>query len=134
MKLCETGGTAVPTQAPSRGGSGGGPATGSLDAQIAAAKADLLRRAPTLKTEDIRVVSAESVEWRDGSLGCPKPGMMYTMALVPGYQIILEAGGKTYDYRGANGRPPALCEPDSGVRPRPALPGGTSGTPAAPSQ
>lgn len=134
MKLCETGAGAAPTQAPNRGGSGGGAAAGSLDAQIAAAKTDLIQRTPTLKAEDIRLVSAESVEWRDGSLGCPKPGMMYTMALVPGYQIILEAGGKTYDYHGATGRPPVLCEPSGGVRPRPALPGGAPGTPAAPSQ
>ena len=29
----------------------------------------------------------EAVTWADGSLGCPEPGMKYTMALVPGYRI-----------------------------------------------
>lgn len=134
MKLCGTGTMATTPQAPNQGGSGGAPSTSNLNAEIAAAKADLLKRVPSLKAEDIRVVSAESVTWNDGSLGCPKPGMMYTMALVPGYRIVLEAGGKTYDYHGANGRPPVLCEPGSGGQPRPAFPGGTPGTPAAPTQ
>jgi len=28
----------------------------------------------------ISLVSEKSVTWRDGSLGCPKPGMMYTLS------------------------------------------------------
>ena len=33
----------------------------------------------------IRVVQSESVTWRDGSLGCPEPGRLYTQALIRGY-------------------------------------------------
>ena len=41
------------------------------------------------------VTRAEAVTWNDGSLGCPEPGMFYTMALVDGYQIVVDAAGKT---------------------------------------
>src|SRR3954453_14732157 len=42
---------------------------------------------------DVKVISAESVNWPNGALGCPKPGRMYTQAIVPGYRIQLEAAG-----------------------------------------
>jgi len=51
------------------------------------------------RVEDIRVVSVEQVDWPNGCLGIEKPGMMCTQAIVPGYQIILEASGKEYEYR-----------------------------------
>jgi hypothetical protein len=47
----------------------------------------------------VTLVSAGSRTWSDGSLGCPQPGMYYTQALVDGYQVIVSAGGKEYDYR-----------------------------------
>lgn len=47
----------------------------------------------------ITVTRAETVIWSDGALGCPKPGEMYTHALVPGYWIVLKSGGQQYDYR-----------------------------------
>ena len=51
--------------------------------------------------DQVVVVSAEEVTFPDGSLGCPQPGMVYTQAMVDGYKIVAEAGGKTYDYRGS---------------------------------
>jgi hypothetical protein len=54
-----------------------------------------LGRSPT----SIDVVRVEQVTWRDGSLGCPKPGMSYTQALIEGFWVILTAEGRTYDYR-----------------------------------
>lgn len=47
----------------------------------------------------VTVVSSTSVEWSDGSLGCPQPGMAYTQALVSGFQVILRAAGRDLDYR-----------------------------------
>jgi hypothetical protein len=47
---------------------------------------------------DIKVVSAQAVNWPNGALGCPKPGKMYTQAIVPGYRIELEVGGKRFRY------------------------------------
>jgi hypothetical protein len=58
---------------------------------------------------DVTVVSVDTRTWGDSSLGCPQPGMFYTQATVDGYQVILSAGGKTYDYRVGAGRP-RLCE------------------------
>jgi hypothetical protein len=65
-----------------------------------------------LKAEEIAVVSAESREWRDGSLGCPKPGMMYTQAITSGYLIVLETGGHQYEFHTDEGNAGVLCKID----------------------
>lgn len=49
--------------------------------------------------DGITVVSSEEVQWPDGSLGCPQPGMMYTQAIVDGYRIVVRAGEREIDYR-----------------------------------
>jgi hypothetical protein len=47
----------------------------------------------------------QAVEWPDGSLGCPKPGVVYLQVIVPGYHVVLLAGAGSYDYRAdARGR------------------------------
>lgn len=48
--------------------------------------------------ERVTVVEVQGVEWRDGSLGCPQPGMLYPQVITPGYRVTLEADGKTYNY------------------------------------
>ena len=65
---------------------------------IAAAIADLARRLD-IDGSDVSVVDAKSVEWSDGSLGCPQPGQLYTQAIVDGAQVLLGADGRLYDYR-----------------------------------
>ena len=60
--------------------------------------------------DDIEVVSAEAVMWSDGSLGCARPGQVYTQAIVPGYRVILEYSGTKYDYRAGEGGYFFLCE------------------------
>jgi len=59
---------------------------------------------------DVRVVDAHEETWSDGSLGCPEPGMMYTQALVDGYQVIVEANGTRLDYRGSGPGQFRICE------------------------
>jgi hypothetical protein len=49
--------------------------------------------------EDVKVIRAENIIWPDGSMGCGKPGEMYTQAQVPGYWVVLEVNGDSYDYR-----------------------------------
>lgn len=61
-------------------------------------------------TTEPKLVSATSVTWDSGALGCPQPGMSYTQALVDGMQVIVEADGKTYDFRFGRGDSPVLCE------------------------
>lgn len=71
-------------------------------------KADLADRLG-IATDDIEVAAAESVMWRDGSLGCPEPGMMYTQAIVEGYRVILIVEGQEYDYRASDQGAFKLC-------------------------
>lgn len=52
-----------------------------------------------IAVDAIGIVRAEALTWNDGSLGCPRPGEMYTQALVPGYWIVLQHGDTQYDYR-----------------------------------
>jgi len=58
----------------------------------------------------VAIVDAHAETWPDGSLGCPEPGMMYTQALVDGYQVIVEAHGTQLDYRGGGTGQFQLCE------------------------
>lgn len=52
----------------------------------------------------LKVIRAQAITWSDGSLGCPEPGMMYTQALIDGYWVVIDAGGRHMDYRaGSNG-------------------------------
>jgi hypothetical protein len=69
----------------------------TLASVTAAVLADAASRTGLEQTTLI-VQSAEEVTWADGSLGCPAPGMSYTMALVPGYRIKVRAGGQVLDY------------------------------------
>lgn len=48
--------------------------------------------------ESVQVVSVEAVDWSDSSLGCPKGGMMYAQVITPGYKIVLESDGRTYEF------------------------------------
>lgn len=69
--------------------------------------ADLAQRGVSAEPE---LVSAEAVTWNNGALGCPKPGMNYTQALVDGMRVVVTAGGEAYDYRFGSGDSPVLCE------------------------
>jgi hypothetical protein len=67
--------------------------------------------------EAIEVVTAESVTWSDGSLGCPQPGHMYTQALVPGYRVVLRVAGAEVAYHASDSgdfRPCANPVPHAG--------------------
>jgi hypothetical protein len=62
-----------------------------------------------LARSDLKVASSRSIVWADGSIGCPQPGMSYTMALVPGYQILIEARGEMLDYHATERGQLILC-------------------------
>ena len=75
---------------------------------IEAALDDAANRSTVARAE-IKVVSEEAVTWPDGSLGCPKPGMLYTQALVAGYRIVLQAGDQALNYHSAARGKPMFC-------------------------
>jgi hypothetical protein len=58
----------------------------------------------------VKIVSAHAETFSDGSLGCPEPGMLYTQAIVDGYQVVVEANGAQLDYRGSGPAQFRLCE------------------------
>lgn len=70
---------------------------------IAVAK-ETLGRELGIDVRRIAVAEAGVAEWRDGSLGCPRPGMFYTQALVSGYRILLSVASATYELHVAGDR------------------------------
>ena len=58
----------------------------------------------------ITVQLGQAVEWSDGALGCPKPGMNYLQVITPGYQVLLQAGTASYDYHADERGRFVLCE------------------------
>ncbi len=84
------------------------PVTSGQNMMVEKAKEDLAKNL-SLSTNNIKVTGVTKKEWGDASLGCPKPDMAYIQLVTPGDQIILEANGKTYDYRSDLERRVELC-------------------------
>jgi len=61
---------------------------------------------------DIAVAAVEPVVWNDGSLGCPKPGMFYTQATVPGFKVTFTYAGQRYRYHTDRRRNVVPCSRD----------------------
>jgi len=70
-----------------------------------------------LERSRLVVESAAAVTWADGSIGCPEPGMNYTMALVPGYRIIVRAGEQRLDYHASRRGHFVLCPAGRSIDP-----------------
>jgi diaminopimelate decarboxylase len=60
-------------------------------------RADLAQRLG-IPVDEIQGGGGFPVEWPDASLGHPQPGQVYAQVITQGYEITLEAGGKTYTY------------------------------------
>lgn len=60
--------------------------------------------------EQILFVSVQEVQWRDASLGCPWPNARYAQVITPGFRVVLEAQGKTYEYHSDAGQRLVLCQ------------------------
>jgi hypothetical protein len=63
-----------------------------------------------IAAEEITIERAEAVVWRDGSLGCPQPGMMYLQVLTPGYLVVVRVGDDLYSYHAGESGHFILCE------------------------
>ena len=100
------------------------PLTGEVPQDLLEAVFDDLLERLEVSREAIEVEEAGAVVWRDGSLGCPQPGMMYTMALVPGYRIVLKVGDETFDYHASERGHFLLCEGGLAQEPLPPGDGG----------
>ena len=93
------------------------PPVGEVPADIMRLLLDEVAALSGINLGDLRVDRAERVTWRDGSLGCPEPGLGYSQALVEGFWIVIVANDEEYDFRiGASGGP-RLCPPGQGEPP-----------------
>jgi hypothetical protein len=93
------------------------PPVGEVPADIMALLLDEVEALSGVDLGDLRVDRAERVTWRDGSLGCPEPGLGYSQALVDGFWVVIVADGEEYDFRiGASGGP-RLCPAGQGEPP-----------------
>jgi hypothetical protein len=64
---------------------------------VATCQSDLASRLGTTAAA-IHLVSIEEVTWPNAALGCPEPGMDYAQEPVPGFCIIVQAGGPIHEY------------------------------------
>lgn len=76
--------------------------------QILFAREDLAKRVE-IKLEDVKLSGFTPVTWRSGAMGCPKPGMEYTQALIPGVLIMLRIGHTAYRYHSIPSGEPFYC-------------------------
>ncbi len=46
----------------------------------------------------LKVDQVEPRQWGDSSLGCPKPGQMYSQIVTPGYVVVISGSGRQLEY------------------------------------
>lgn len=79
-----------------------------VDKQVSTAREDLAARLD-VDIGEIEIETVRHVHWRSGAGGCPRPGMSYTMAIVPGLLIVLRGNGEVHQYHAAGNRPASYC-------------------------
>lgn len=85
------------------------PSTQGEQKAVARAKEELAKKLGIL-SQNISVSAVESTTWPDSSLGCPRPGFFYAQVLTPGYKVVLDASGQTYDYHLDTSERIVLCK------------------------
>ena len=71
--------------------------TPSPPVALALAKAMLISKLG-VNSDEVRVVSAEQVEWPSTALGCPEPGVGYAAVIVSGWKFTLAHGDQTHEF------------------------------------
>jgi hypothetical protein len=74
------------------------PAAPLTDVERAAVQVAIDALATELKVsrDQVFVDTVRAVEWRDSSLGCPKPGVAYLDVISPGHRVILRVDGRVH--------------------------------------
>ncbi len=88
----------------------GVPVVGEVPEEMMSGIIDDLNSRTGATEADATLVRAERAVWNDGSLGCSKPGEMYTQALVNGFWVVFDHAGETYDYRASESGFFKMCE------------------------
>jgi hypothetical protein len=63
-----------------------------------------------LSSDQVGVFSVQAVTWPDSGLGCPQQGISYAQVETPGYMILLESRGQTYNYHTDASENVILCD------------------------
>lgn len=91
--------TTVQPEIPSEGGLDV-PAIPGGDLPPAVADAlEMVREQLGVASEQVEVVSFTQMDWPDGCLGLAEPDEACTLAIVPGWQLMVLAAGTTYEVR-----------------------------------
>jgi hypothetical protein len=110
------------TQEATLPGTSPSPGTQVENPLVRQAREDLVQRL-NVPIEDIELMQYEEVFWRDTSLGCPQPGMVYGQVITSGYLITLEAKGQRYEYHADTSRYVFMCETkETPIEPIPLMP------------
>lgn len=71
----------------------------------------LLARTVGAEPQDFQLDSSEGVQWSDASLGCPEPGYVYAAVIVPGYRLVFNLDGTSYQvHTNDDGSQAVICE------------------------
>lgn len=98
---------ATPTEEQGRGLDEGEPTSVS----VSHAAQEFLAAQTGIDLGAMEVVSIEEVEWPNGALGCPQPGQMYMEVITPGYRVVIEAEGETYQiHTNHDGSSVVICD------------------------
>ncbi|HEX9707574.1 MAG TPA: hypothetical protein VGA24_08035, partial [Steroidobacteraceae bacterium] len=92
----ESGATAAPEEIPFVPGQGSSEKLTDAQRDIARLAIDALAADLQIASDGILVDTIVAVDWRDSSIGCPKPGMAYLDVITPGHKITLRADGQIY--------------------------------------
>lgn len=85
----------------------------ALESVVTAAVRDLEGRVEGAVGDGVEVMLARPETFRDGSLGCPRPGEVPTQAQVEGHRVLLRHGDRVWLYTAAAGQEPRLCPSDA---------------------
>jgi hypothetical protein len=94
------------------------PVNPTLQSVTDAVRADASQRTG-LDVAKLEIQESVAVTWADGSLGCPQPGMTYTMALVPGYRIRIKVDEQLLNYHASARGHWVFCPVGRAVDPAP---------------
>jgi hypothetical protein len=75
---------------------------------------DTLAAELKIPREQIEVDTVRAMEWRDSSIGCPKPGVAYLDVITPGYKVTLRVGKAIHVVHEA-GKRALVCRQDKAL-------------------
>jgi hypothetical protein len=90
------------------------PTAGELGA-LARLAMQTLSQHLSVPVKDVEVVTITPIEWRDSSMGCPKPDRGYMQVITPGHVAVVAHGGRHYDVH-MSGKAAFVCEPQTGKK------------------